>query len=265
VTPVCDEGSETCVECLEPAHCTAPEDQCDAASKTCVECLTPSDCASASASRCQAGACTPCSSHADCAHIAGKSVCDGGECVECTGTDYAACGEDAGTPLVCDSLSQSCSTKKQASAGLCQTCVSDAQCKAGQLCVMQRFGSPERDVGYFCFWKKAAGTGGAPALCSSVRPFVETLVNQTSIDQATGDVCGLAVSTCLAHNEFRSKNCTTSMAPDDSKCGFDAPDDAKCAEFDTGVHRCTMTCLSDDDCRPGSSCDISTTPAVCEL
>jgi hypothetical protein len=225
----------------------------------------PAHCSTAAAARCEAGACVECEDNDDCAHIAGKGVCDGGSCVQCTGTDYAACGMDAGTPLVCDSLLRSCTTNKEGSAGLCKPCVSDAQCTAGKLCVQESFGAPAADIGYFCFWKKGDTGNGAPALCSAGRPYVDTLVNQTSIDGTSGDICGLAVSTCQARNEFRSKDCTTSNAPDDEKCGFAHGEDSKCGQFDAGVYRCTMTCGSDDDCPAGFACDTGANPPVCEL
>jgi hypothetical protein len=263
--PICDEAAEQCVECLGPGDCTAPAALCDVTPGKCVECLQESDCTTAAASRCEAGLCAPCSSNADCAHIAGKGVCDAGECVQCTGTDYAACGMEAGTPLVCSGATKTCTTNKQKSAGLCAACVSDAHCRAGQLCLMERYGTPPMELGYRCLWRKGDTQGAAPAQCSSARPYVETLVDQVSIDGVEADACGLAVSTCTAVNEYRSKNCATSMVPDDSQCGVDAPSDAKCVMFDANVYRCTITCLSVDDCPNGSACDTGSTPWVCEL
>jgi hypothetical protein len=268
--PVCDEPNDTCVQCLESTDCVSgSKKKCDTATDTCKECLASTDCSAVTASRCENGACVKCTSNDDCAHVAGKTICDtaAGECVQCTGKDASICGTDVGTgtPLVCDSLLRTCTTKKEKSSGLCQSCVSDQQCRTGQLCLKETFGTPAKDVGYFCFWKKAAGVGGAPALCSAARPYVKTLVNQTSIDGQSADACSLAVSTCTSIGQFRSKDCTTNLAADDTKCGFAPPDDAKCAQFDTDVYRCTMTCLSDDDCPTGSPCDKSGTPWVCQL
>jgi hypothetical protein len=173
---------------------------------------------------------------------------------------------DAGTPLVCDSLKRTCTTNKEKSAGLCKECVSDAQCTAGKLCVKETFGSPAADVGYFCFWKQGDTANGAPTDCTaSGRPYVKILKNQTSLDGEAATICGLRASTCTARNDFSAKNCATSMAADDSKCGFDAPDDAKCVSFGPSQFRCTMTCVSDDDCLPGVACDGGASPPVCEL
>jgi hypothetical protein len=268
-TPICNETTDTCVECLAPADCTTgAKDKCDAASNTCVECLEAADCGSPTAARCDGGACVKCESNDDCTHIAGKTVCDtaAGECVQCTGKDYASCGSDMGTPLVCDSLLRTCTTNKKASAGLCKPCVADDQCTAGKLCVQEQFGSPAQDVGYFCFWQQGDTANGAPEDCfSGGRPYADILNDQISIDGVTADICGLRSSTCIARNQFSSKDCATSSAADDTKCGFDAGEDSKCTQASPSQYRCTMTCGSDDDCPIGFACDTGANPPVCEL
>jgi hypothetical protein len=185
--------------------------------------------------------------------------------VQCTGAKFAACGVNAGTPLVCDSLQHTCTTSKQHSAGLCQTCLSDAQCNAGEVCLLDKFGTPSVNVGYFCHWKQGDTADGAPADCTAGgQPYVGVQKNATSIDGATGDICTLAVSTCVANNQFRSKNCANPVLPDDTLCGVAPPKDAKCAPFGATTYRCTMTCLSDDDC-PGTTCNTGVSPRVCNL
>jgi hypothetical protein len=287
-TPVCDAASNRCVECLERSDCKAPTPACDTAAQACVECVVASDCTDSSkrfcdqaagkcvmcskqadcsdptASACRAGACTACTADADCSNIAGKGVCDAGTCVQCTGKNFAACGMDAGTPLVCDSLNRTCTTSKQRSAGLCVTCVADAQCKSGQVCVLDKFGSPAKEVGYFCHWKKGDLANGAPADCfSSGKPYSGTQVNVTSIDGELSDICVLRSSTCIANNQFSAKDCTAASAASDAACGFAPPKDAKCAQVpSSSSYRCTMTCLSDEDC-PGSTCDTGAAPRVC--
>jgi hypothetical protein len=173
---------------------------------------------------------------------------------------------DTGTPLVCDSKARTCTTKKKASAGLCLACVSDAQCTAGKLCVEEKFGAQPQSVGFFCFYKQGDTANGAPADCfADGVPYAKTLVNQTSIDGATADICGLRSSTCVARNQFSSKDCATANAPDDSKCGFATGKDSKCDQVGASAnYRCTMTCLSNDDC-PGTTCNTGANPAVCEL
>jgi hypothetical protein len=269
-TAVCDEPSDMCVECLEEADCASgAKKKCDTDTKACVSCLESNDCPTATAAKCDAGACVKCTSNDDCAHVAGKGVCDlaAGECVQCTGKDYASCGMDAGTPLVCDSKLRTCTSNKVHSIGPCKPCVSDAQCKLGQICAVESFGAEKAEVGQFCFWKQGDTANGAPASCATNgRPYVTAIPNQVSVDGASETICGLRVSSCIAANQFSSKDCSTALAADDTKCGFDAPNDAKCVTDGAGFS-CTMTCASDDgrDCPLGIQCDTNASPAVCKL
>ena len=266
-TPVCNTDSNSCVACTENTHCSGDTPFCDTDSNSCVTCLANDACTDPTASLCEDGQCAPCLNNDDCAHIEGKAVCDAGECVECTGTDYAACGIDAktSTPYVCDTLNRTCTSLLEHDVGACESCVSDAHCQLGHLCALQTFGDTPDEVGYFCHWKRGDTDNGAPALCSSAPPYVKTISAASSIDGATADLCGLAVSTCTARNEFRAKDCTVAMSPDDTLCGFDPPNDARCVEFDTGVYRCTMRCGSDDDCPPSFSCNTAPLQPYCEL
>lgn len=264
---VCDSAATTCVECLKSKDCTGANKVCDTPAKACVACLDSTDCSDPKAAKCDAKSCTKCTSNDDCVHLAEKTVCDtkAGECVQCTGTDYAACGQSMGTQLVCDTLKRTCSSNKEKSTGLCQSCVSDAQCSAGKLCVKESFGTPSQDVGYFCFWKKGDTANGAPSTClPGADPYAKTLINQSSIDGTTADVCGLRSSTCVARNQNSTKDCATSGVADDQKCGFAPGKDSKCSQPDVGVFRCTMICISDDDC-PGTACDLGSSPSVCAL
>jgi hypothetical protein len=131
--------------------------------------------------------------------------------------------------------------------------------------VLEQYGNPPQDVGYFCQWKRGDVANGAPAVCGTEQPYVATDSGVVSIDGVTADVCGLRVSTCIAHQDFGSKDCAPTGTPDDSLCGFVAPDDASCALFDVGLYRCTVPCLTDDDCPVGTPCDTGTNPRVCQL
>lgn len=267
--PKCDPATHDCVECLFHSHCGAGKCSPD---HECVDCLGDADCLDAAAARCNTvtNTCEPCESNVDCAHFEGYDICDDGECVACTGTEYATCGEMDGTPLVCDSLARSCSDKKERSVGLCQTCVSDAQCNLGQLCVLETFDGTE--TGYYCVWRKNGG-GGAPTACSLARPFVDTRAGATSIDGTTADVCGLALTTCAGYNDFRDPDVNCEPTPDaanDTLCGYPALDDAHCRYFDDdgagdNFYRCTTPCGSDDDCKAGFACNTGVTPNVCTL
>jgi len=286
-TPFCDTSKNTCVQCTKTTDCSGatPEGNallCDTSKNLCVECLTQSDCKSAAASACIAGDCTPCTTNAECSNIAGKGVCKTtaasssdadagagtGTCVQCTGTQYSACGQSAGNNLVCDTLNNTCSTAVEQSAGLCKTCVSDAQCRAGEMCVNQTFGG--KSVGYFCFYKQGDTANLAPADCTLTgRPYVKVDKNAVSIDGQTADICSLVTSTCTALNQFRSTTCTsatsTTATPDDQLCGVSPGIDSKCIAYGTSQYRCTVTCLGDDDCPKGVNvaCDTGVNPPVC--
>ena len=282
--PVCDASSNTCVGCLASTDCKdVSKPLCNTTAKTCAECLSNADCKSATASLCSGGVCSPCAANADCSHIGGKNVCkvtsasdgdagaDSGtssstnECVQCTGSQYSACGQSAGKNLVCNSLTNACSTFAEQSAGLCQTCVSDAQCAGGEMCVDEMFNG--QSVGYFCFYKQGANVNGAPADCTLTgRPYSGVLKNSVSIDGLTADICSLATSTCTALNEFSqpTHSCASaSGTANDQLCGFAPGVDSKCQAYGSSQFLCTTTCGSDVDCRTGFTCNISANPPVC--
>jgi hypothetical protein len=263
-------SDHSCKPCLNSAHCTAIPGRPICASGTCVECTKQSDCNDSTASQCDmtTKACVPCTSDAHCSNIAGKSVCLAGECVQCTAANPSACGIDAqsGAAFVCDSVKHTCTTSLASSANVCKPCVSDAQCYAGQRCVLDTIGTgaSAKDVGYFCHWKKGDTTNGAPADCfGDGRPYAKTIAAMT-IDGESADICVLRVSSCVAGAEFSTKNCAQTGTPDDAACGFAPPVDAKCIPVTgSSAYRCTMRCLSDEDCPDGSPCDTSL--RLCQL
>jgi hypothetical protein len=206
-TPACDTPTHTCVACTKHSDCGALKCNAD---HECVDCLSDTHCPAPDASRCtSAQACAPCSTNAHCAHIAGKGVCDGGECVECTGTDYAACGTMDATPLVCDSLARECTDRKEGSATPCAACLSDAQCVAGTLCVPMTFGAGNAAVGSFCLWRRDASGGSAPSGdCLNVRPYIAAESGWTSLDGASDVVCKPARTTCQGQIDILNKACS---------------------------------------------------------
>jgi hypothetical protein len=283
-TPACNTATNLCVQCTSNGNCGGLTPLCDTAKNTCVECLSSADCKSPAASLCNGGTCGPCAANADCSHLSGTTVCktvsasevdagargdagagdEPGVCVQCTGTDYATCGQSGGKNLVCSSLTNTCSTFTERSAGLCKTCVSDAQCKLGEMCVEEKFNG--QSVGYFCFYKQGDTANGAPTDCTLTgRPYSGVLKNAVSIDGATADICSLRVSTCTALNQFSQTNCTSSTnTANDGACGFAPGVDSKCVTYGT-QHLCTTTCGSDLDCQSGINftCDTGANPPVC--
>lgn len=250
---VCEPETNTCVQCREDGDCA--DGVCVGA--VCRQCRDNAGCTDAVASTCDADAmCAPCTTNADCSHLSGLGVCADGTCVECTGSDYAACGG------VCDSLQEVCTDVPVGASGLCEACISDAQCRPGLLCVEQMF---ERDdgtgpalVGRFCLWDRdsteANGPGGA---CSTVRPYIEAQ-QVVSVDGVAATVCGLALTTCPGLNQFR----TTCPTPGGA-CGADGFDDGTCVAFDAATNFCTVPCLGDSDCDIGATCDVTSIPKLC--
>jgi hypothetical protein len=132
------------------------------------------------------------------------------------------------------------------------------------MCVDEMFSGDS--VGYFCFYKQGDTANGAPAVCGSTSRPYSGVLKATSIDGQTADICSLRVSTCLALNQFSQTNCTSSGAADDQLCGFAPGVDSKCAQTSTaGVYLCTVTCLSDLDCRTGVTCNTGVNPPVCSF
>ncbi len=218
--------------------------------------------------------CVGCTNDDGCGHLteAGTLVCDvdASTCAECTAANNSDCGvdtADTGKAYVCEVLSQSCSaTEVEGSAGLCEPCVANEQCKAGQACVLQTFGG--EDVGYFCFWEKNGGNG-APTSCSDEtnRPYVDTKKDVDTIDGTMATICGLRATTCPALTDFSSRDCAPEGSKNDDLCGAEGITDGYCALFDENPdkYRCTVPCLSDDDCISGSTCDKGATPYRCAL
>ncbi len=278
--------------------CSGDTPYCDVASDTCVACNTSADCKDPQNSLCNAESkCEPCQGHGDCAHLPNTPLCHQQQCVACLPGARDTCGNN-----VCDMVSQDvpvCAQgKAPRSATTCQPCVSDEQCQDGQLCVPQRWdsddnGSKETLVGWFCQWKKVSD-GAAPLLCDSgVRPFIgEEALPSADAPGKTQSVCTLALSTCLAHQVFRSacgrgpgdvlvENRTRDalgntispafaaedIHPDNSVCGLGG----RCVVLNQtdGAYRCSVPCGgSAGDCPTGGfTCggNPPNVPGVCGI
>jgi hypothetical protein len=131
------------------------------------------------------------------------------------------------------------------------------------MCVEEMFNA--KSVGYFCFYKQGDTAHGAPADCfTNGRPYSGVLKNAVSIDGQTADICSLVTSTCVALNQYRSTNCTsTTNTANDQLCGFAPGVDSKCVSFTSSTYLCTTTCLSDFDCKVGVTCNTGVNPNVC--
>jgi hypothetical protein len=125
-------------------------------------------------------------------------------------------------------------------------------------------------AGYFCFFKQGDTTHGAPTDCTLKPPYVKIVNDAVSIDDARATVCGLAISSCTAMNQFRQTSCASAAndagtgTPDDTLCGVVPEVDSKCQAYGSQF-LCTVTCLSSLDCKPGVACNTGVLPNRCNF
>ena len=270
--PQCTDG--TCTTCTDDNACTdRPEGPhcitaaADPAAGTCAPCTTHAHCENPTPECATDHTCKACTGNDACTDRAGKTVCDvstdqafAGQCVECTGTQYAGCGTDAtsGKAFVCSSLTRQCSEERLHNNGLCQACGSDAACALGQRCVRQTFKGDE--FGYVCLWAYGSNEGGAPVTCGTARPYVNQRDDVPSIDGELVGVCGLRATTCEGLAAFSSTPCAA-----DDACGLVNEDDGLCRQLVAGTNLCTKPCTSSLDCLPDYACNTGVGPRVCDL
>ena len=84
----------------------------------------------------------------------------------------------------------------------------------------------------------------------------------TSVDAVTATMCTFRESTCEAQAAFSSTNCMTLNAAGNALCGQASLNDGLCQMLDAAANRCTVFCLSDDDC-PGTTCAPGAVPRAC--
>lgn len=218
---------------------------CDEARGECVECLGASECTEAGASRCAGGTCLACMTNADCAHIDGLGVCDGGECVECSSSDATACGTNPCTSM------RTCSEYGTAQLA-CQACDTDDNCMgANDYCVPLDYMGADR--GGYCLTDVDLAGG-----CE--QPFSITIMDRTTLSGRTGArYCGIneALATCEAVRALiGNQTCPGGM---DGEC----PESGLCRTVGTLANRCTYGCGGavecDDPPRPGNTCGPGTT------
>ena len=253
-TPVCDEASGECVECITGADCEAADAPL-CVERACVECEGNGNCDSVTASRCgENNACAGCEGDEDCAHLSGTPACDemSGTCVECmSSTD---CDGN-----VCHPREHTCTDQRARSLEACQACVHDEECREGQLCVETSYEDPPpaRSVGSYCLWKRDATGGDAPngACGLGSRPYAQPRA-ATSVDGESATICELRTTTCpaLLHHATAVSGCDSATVEASTACGVPDVNDGRCRLNGSGQPRCTYPCLGGEDCRPGSTC-----------
>jgi hypothetical protein len=251
-TPVCNETTDTCVECLAAADCTTgAKDKCDAASNTCVECVETTDCASPRAARCDGGTCVKCESNDDCDHISGKGICDGGACVKCTIADETPCGGKS-----CNPATNDCTTTTVGTVGTCKPCAADSECLGGNKadadsrCVPMEFNGNLRDGG-FCLRREAK---------TCRKPF-STLITASSLSGAASEAyCGIDQNNIRCEAVLDLSNDAACSDGEDTSCGCERDQDGNCVGTGSGglcrkvgafTNRCTYGCGTAAEC-PGS-------------
>lgn len=261
--PVCSDGR--CSGCQSDTDCARfPGASACTPGGACVECTENRHCTDPLAPRCEGVECRPCVEQSDCSHLDGLGVCDTStsprQCVQCTRDDESACRTLSGAPLLCHSLERRCTEHAARSAGPCEPCVSDAQCRnpIGDVCALHAFDGVE--VGYFCTPRADAPSfDGNPACGQRVLQLV--VEGQVSIDGAAADLCLPEHTTCLgladlAADDFFGADCGNAGVPDDALCGASGVDDGVCVAVGQVVptFRCRVPCIEANDCPTGTVC-----------
>lgn len=255
-TPVCDEDSGTCVECLEHTDCGAGATPYCAAANECVACLGDDDCESPAAAHCSAGACTGCGSSTQCEHLPGTTVCDTSSdtCVECTAGDESACAGNS-----CNPATNTCTTTPLGSVDICEPCLADSECAdaPGNRCVPMEFNGAARPGG-FCLPRAAGG-------CTA--PLTVTYSTASLSGAASESYCGIDQDTVTCEavlDLFASADC---LSGEDVECGCVRNVDGDCIGDGQGglcrtvggqANKCTYGCGSASQCSGGHDCTIGT-------
>ncbi|QED28139.1 hypothetical protein FRD01_13045 [Microvenator marinus] len=244
-TCVCNELTDTCVQCLGTGDCNSGV--CDTQSNTCVPCLGDNDCANSlcilgatsdlntckecrdeaqctepNASSCGANnECQPCSSNNDCGHIQDLPICVAGTCRACSpDTQAADCGGK-----VCDPSNFTCTNVDIGSALALTACEFADQCADGNACIPLMHGGSLH--GNYCLpLFSAAGTCGQPYGAESqarttiegeavdVCMILETLTTPEAINSYGGACTGSGTNRQLA-NKIASLGVKMGRYPED--------------------------------------------------
>ena len=246
-TPVCNEDTMECVECVVPGDCASRDPRTMCSDNVCVECTDNSQCMTPEEPVCategaMAGLCVPCDG--------GPGQCDGildgetalgicdisgdtGVCVECTeATADTACGD-----FSCNPATNTCTETERGDVLDCGRCVSDTECdmEAGFRCVPMNFMGTARPDGY-CLKLSSEG-------CE--RPYLTAVIDESLSGEPEAMYCGIdqATTTCDAVRALReSRECPGGDA------GACADAGARCEMVGLANERCTYTCGSPDDC-----------------
>ena len=255
-TPVCDEDTLTCVQCLTNENCDATAPVCDEQNNVCV-CNTDTDCNTQELARCNTAqqTCEPCQADSQCDGIEGlpatDNVCDDGTCFDCTPETEAETCDDL---VSCNPATNTCTRTVVGSLIECDECVADSECGDGLgpsdafRCIgLDYQGEPfPDDRTGFCL-KSVAGGG------SCVNPYRIVLVKPSLSGEPPAEYCGIneGLTTCHAVQALLDDTQCTPVHGD-----ADCPQPAGlCRLLPGAVNRCTYRCDSIVECAtPGSTC-----------
>jgi hypothetical protein len=245
--PRCD--AQQCVACTKKSDCDHIRDKpiCDLDDKSemqgaCVQCQKHADCTDPENPQCTDHACGPCTENENaCEGRRGTTVCNpgpgrgAGTCVQCTSNNEAACADN-----VCDPKAHTCASERKASAGICQPCIADSQCRTDHRCIELNF----RDAALGTFCLKRMSTG-----CNE--PFTINVTRESIAGLAAENYCGINEddTTCAAiADAIASKECE-----DADECGA-MMGDGLCEQVGGQENRCTYPCGVSAHCPDGLDC-----------
>ncbi|MGE0791632.1 MAG: hypothetical protein AB7S26_38510 [Sandaracinaceae bacterium] len=249
-TPVCDESTGDCVECLAENDCASntAEPHCDTINHVCVACRDRDDCTDPMTPVCDAHACRACGLDSECTARTATPVCDepSGRCVECTvDTEMTTC--PAPDNFACHPTDFTCTGAERGSLGFCNACVSDSECLTDSMgalrCVPMTFGMPAAAHGTYCLLDLASyrtATGMPAAPCPDTMASSHTA---RSVGDVETEYCFVreAITSCEAVLGFGN------LCPGgNGDCGATGLDDASCQGG-----RCSYECSGPSDCTSG--------------
>jgi hypothetical protein len=257
----CVDPDPVCVESIGCVQCTADEDEyctdqmlvCKTDEMKCVSCLDSSNCDDPGEAHCNTDTneCEECQNETDCDGIEGLSVCDAGECVQCTpATEPEKCGDKS-----CDPATRSCTDTVVGSQDVCETCVADSECgdegapSTSFRCVAMEYqGEPFPGDGKgFCL--KIFSPGGCE------QPYAIRITDRESL---SGDplqsYCGIneLLATCPAVSALKENEIC--VGGEDDEC----PTSGLCRDVGGLPNRCTYLCGLPAQCPadpPANTCN----------
>jgi hypothetical protein len=200
-----------------------------------------------------------CEDNDDCTHIAGKGVCDGGACVQCTVEDETHCAGKS-----CNPATKTCTTTTLGSRDYCQSCVADSECFGGNQadpdarCIPMEFNGELRPGG-FCLRRVSK---------TCARPYTIAIGAASLSGATTENYCGIDQANVRCEAVVDLENSRTCGSGADTACGCARDVEGNCTETGVGglcrdfvalENQCTYQCGALNHCPQGFTCTGSPT------